>query len=152
MSADFEPWPLVAGVLQLPDGRRLRGRGLGRPAPEGPDPDHGYYLTGLPPPALSWDSTWVPWPDFLLPLRWHRASQALVRAHRQAASSRVELACRGGRGRTGTALACVSTRAGLTADEAIAYVRTHYDPHAVETPWQRGFVHWFARGPRTIAG
>ncbi|WP_240646029.1 protein phosphatase [Georgenia sp. SYP-B2076] len=146
----FEPWPLVAGVLQLPDGRRVRGRGLRRPAPGGPDPDHGYYLTGLPPPPLGWDSRWVPWPDFLLPLGWRRAARALVLAHQQAAHSRVELACHAGRGRTGTALACMSTLGGLTAREAIGYVRTHYDRHAVDTPWQRGFVRWFARRARTL--
>jgi hypothetical protein len=28
--------------------------------------------------------------------------------------------------------------------DAVAYVRQHYNPHAVETPWQRLFVRWFA--------
>jgi len=29
--------------------------------------------------------------------------------------------------------------------EAVAYVREHYDPRAVETPWQRRYVTRFAR-------
>ena len=55
-------------------------------------------------------------------------------------AERVEIACPGGRGRTGTALACLAVLEGLPGREAIAYVRRHYEPRAVETPWQRRFV------------
>jgi protein-tyrosine phosphatase len=55
-------------------------------------------------------------------------------------AERVEIACSGGRGRTGTALACLVVLDGLPGREAIAYVRRHYDRHSVETPWQRRFV------------
>ncbi len=50
------------------------------------------------------------------------------------------MACSGGRGRTGTALACLAILDGVPADDAVGYVRQHYDPHAVETLWQRRFV------------
>jgi hypothetical protein len=29
---------------------------------------------------------------------------------------------------------------GVPPDEAVAYVREHYDRHAVETPWQKRYV------------
>jgi len=46
----------------------------------------------------------------------------------------------GGRGRTGTALACVAVLDGVPADQAVDYVRRHYHPDAVETEEQRQFV------------
>ena len=52
----------------------------------------------------------------------------------------MELACHGGTGRTGTALACLAVLDGVAPDEAVAYVRAHYRPRAVETPGQRRFV------------
>jgi protein-tyrosine phosphatase len=56
---------------------------------------------------------------------------------------RAEIACPGGRGRTETALACLAVLDGLPGREAVAYVRRHYDPRSVETPWQRRFVTGF---------
>jgi protein-tyrosine phosphatase len=67
----------------------------------------------------------------------------LTEAWRRAAGERVEIACYGGRGRTGTALACLAVLDGVPAGEAVAYVREHYDRHAVETPWQRAYVRRF---------
>ena len=55
-------------------------------------------------------------------------------------AERVEIACGGGRGRTGTALACLAVIDGVPANQAVAFVRQHYDPHAVETPWQKRYV------------
>jgi protein-tyrosine phosphatase len=68
----------------------------------------------------------------------------LREAWRRSESERVEIACRGGLGRTGTALACLAVLDGLPPDDAVAYVRQHYARRAVETPWQRRFVAWFA--------
>ena len=56
----------------------------------------------------------------------------------------VEIACGGGRGRTGTALACLAVLDGVPPTEAVRYVRDHYAPDAVETPWQRRYVRRFA--------
>ena len=50
----------------------------------------------------------------------------------------------GGRGRTGTALACIAVLDGVPADQAVDYVRRHYHPDAVETDEQRQFVAAFA--------
>ena len=128
------------GVVELPSGRRLRGRGLSRPLPDGPLPQFGVYLLGRPPEPVPWPATWVRWPDFRLPADLASARSALVEARERAADERVEVCCHGGRGRTGTALACLAVLDGVPAEEAVTWVRAHYDPHAVETPWQARFV------------
>jgi hypothetical protein len=72
------------------------------------------------------------------------AREALQEAWRRAQGERVELACHGGRGRTGTALACLAVLDGVPAGQAVTYVREHYHAHAVETPWQRRYVGRFS--------
>ncbi|WP_436984514.1 protein-tyrosine phosphatase family protein [Streptomyces sp. enrichment culture] len=135
-----------AGVLRLPSGRSVRGRGLRHPLdPTAPLPSYGVYLLGHRPPETPWPSEWVRWPDFRLPADPEAARTALTGAWERAAGERVEIACGGGRGRTGTALACVAVLDGVPAAEAVAYVRRYYDRRAVETPWQRRFVRRFAR-------
>lgn len=62
----------------------------------------------------------------------------------RAEAERVEIACAGGRGRTGTALACLAVLDGVPAGEAVDFVRLNYDPRAVETPWQKRYVRRFA--------
>lgn len=57
----------AAGVLRLPSGRLVRGRGLRYPVPSGPTPTFGVYLLGKPPPTVEWESRWLRWPDFWLP-------------------------------------------------------------------------------------
>lgn len=84
------------------------------------------------------------WPDFRLPADRADAAQALRAAWRRAADERVEVACGGGLGRTGTALACLAVLDGVPSGEAVAYVREHYTRRAVETPWQRRYVSRFA--------
>ncbi|MGN9758937.1 protein-tyrosine phosphatase family protein [Streptomyces sp. SD31] len=134
------------GVLRLPSGRLVRGRGLRRPLePGAPTPSYGVYLLGKPPPEVPWESHWIRWPDFRLPSDPAAARAALTDAWERAADAheRVEIACGGGRGRTGTALACLAVLDGVPAEEAVAFVRRGYDRHAVETPWQRRYVRRF---------
>ncbi|GAB1645742.1 protein phosphatase [Krasilnikovia sp. MM14-A1259] len=141
-------WDLDApGVLTLPSGRRIRGRALRRPPPPGPHPQFGVYLLGDAPPPVPWASRWVPWPDFRLPRDSGLAARMLREAWERAAGERVEVACAGGRGRTGTALACLAVLDGVPAPQAVAYVRAGYDPRAVETLWQRRYVARFPAGP-----
>ena len=128
------------GVLVLPSGRRVRGRALRRPVPGPPLPEFGLYLLGRPPEPMQWPHEWVRWPDFRLPADRAAARKSLLEAWRRAENERVEVACGGGRGRTGTALACLAVLDGVPPAEAVAFVREHYDRHAVETPWQRRFV------------
>lgn len=137
--------PQLPGVVLLPDGRLIRGRGL-RDDPirdERERPDLAVYLTARPPettPDSDWESHWVPWPDFRLPRDRAAAVSVLREAHRRATAERVEIACDGGRGRTGTALALLACLSGVPATEAVPWVRRHYRPGAVETPWQRRWV------------
>lgn len=143
-----ESWDQAGtGVLRLPSGRPVRGRGLRRPIPAGPAPTFSVFLLGRTPPAVPWESRWLRWPDFGLPSDRTLARQVLVEAWERTASGRVEVACGGGRGRTGTALACLAVIDGIPASEAVAYVRRHYDPRAVETPWQRRYVARFRPYP-----
>jgi hypothetical protein len=128
------------GVLALPSGRLVRGRGLRDPMPSGHAPTFGVYLLGDEPPEFGWERRWVRWPDFRLPVDHAYARRVLIEAWRRAEGERVEIACFGGRGRTGTALACIAVLDGVPAADAVRFVREHYHPRAVETPWQKRFV------------
>ena len=130
----------MPGVLELPSGRRVRGRGLRRPPPPGPPPDLGVYLLGRPPPALPWESRWVRWPDFRLPADAGALHAALREAWERSATGRVEIACGGGTGRTGTALACLAVLDGVPPEDAVAFVRRRYRARAVETRGQARLV------------
>lgn len=141
MDALWEPG--ATGVLRLPSGRLVRGRGLRRPVPEGPEPCFALHLLGRQPPAVAWESRWLRWPDFRLPADRAEAREAFREVWERAADERVEVACGGGQGRTGTALACVAILDGVPPGEAVAYVREHYAPRAVETPWQHRYVRRF---------
>jgi Protein-tyrosine phosphatase len=141
--AGSAPWGDEAGVLALADGRRVRGRGLRQPLGPGLKPEFGLYLLGKPPPPVPWATRWLRWPDFWLPKDRREAVEAISDAFDRSADERVEVACGGGTGRTGTALACLAILAGTRPDEAVGYVRARYRARAVETPWQRRYVRRF---------
>lgn len=130
------------GVLSLPSGRRVRGRAW-RDLPPGPRPDLGLYLLPRPPGDVPWESRWVRWRDFALPSDPASLREALDEVLDRAGEARVEIACRGGVGRTGTALACLAVLDGLPPDEAVDFVRAGYQPRAVETRGQQAFVRGF---------
>ncbi|GAB2631834.1 protein-tyrosine phosphatase family protein [Kribbella swartbergensis] len=137
----MERWdPNTPGVLRLPSGRLVRGRALRKGLPAGPEPTFGIYLVGSRPDPVDWESRWIRWPDFRLPADREETRTILAEALDRLAHDRVEFACGGGKGRTGTALACLAVLDGVPADEAVAFVRASYHRHAVETPWQRRFV------------
>ncbi|SDC23435.1 protein-tyrosine phosphatase family protein [Actinokineospora iranica] len=136
--------PAAAGVLRLPSGRLVRGRGLRNPLPEGPKPEFALYLRGKQPPQVDWESRWVRWPDFWLPSDRPAFAAALRELRRRAETERVEIACGGGFGRTGTALACLAVLDGVPNDDAVGYVRANYSQRACETPWQKRFVARFS--------
>jgi hypothetical protein len=131
-------------VLKLPSGRLVRGRALSRALPVGLLPEFGVYLLGKPPVETPWESRWIRWPDFWLPSDPAQFRETLAQAWQRAADERVEFACKGGLGRTGTALSCLAILDGVPAADAVRYVRAHYSHRAVETPWQRRFVRRFA--------
>ena len=72
--------------------------------------------------------------------RRSRGDAQTCRGDRRLRSPSCRVAGTGGHGRTGTALACLAVLDGVPNDRAVAYVREHYAPRAVETPWQRRFV------------
>jgi protein-tyrosine phosphatase len=122
--------------VTLPGGARVRGRRLADLV----DPaDFALVLADGPRPE--WRYRRVRWPDYWVPLDHADALDALREAHRRAcAGERVEVGCRGGIGRTGTALAALSILDGLDPRAAVTWVRRVYHPRAVETPWQRWWL------------
>ncbi|MFG1946297.1 protein-tyrosine phosphatase family protein [Nonomuraea sp. NPDC048826] len=139
----------LTSAIQLPDGGWVRGRGLRNPAPAGEVPDRGLYLGGgrlrrSHDAQLIWPHAWIDWPDFLLPRDREQAIRLIRELSEHTRSGeRVEVACGGGVGRTGTVIACLAILAGIPAGEAVTWTRTHYHPRAVETPWQRRWVERF---------
>ncbi len=98
------------------------------------------YLLARDPGPFAWDHRWVRWADLRTPASTADAIAALEEAHARSGDERVEVACGGGVGRTGTALAAMAVLAGVPPTEAVAWVRRAYHPRAVETPWQRRWV------------
>ena len=138
-------WTVGApGIMALPSGRLIRGIGLRGPELPGPDPEFGLYLSRSELPGVPWEYRWVDWPDFRLPADPAAARAAFAAAWQRSAAERVEVGCVGGTGRTGTALACIAVLDGVPPQDAVAYVRRQYDPHAVETDEQRRYVAAFA--------
>jgi Swiss Army Knife protein, DSP-PTPase phosphatase domain len=136
----------LAGAIQLPDGCWVRGRGLRSPTPDGNSPDFGLYLGSRRlrrkhQPHIRWSHDWIDWQDFLLPRdREHAIREIHALRERIHTGQRVEVACGGGVGRTGTVIACLAVLAGLPATEAITWTRANYHHRAIETPWQRNWV------------
>ncbi|WP_129841245.1 protein-tyrosine phosphatase family protein [Streptomyces sp. RFCAC02] len=152
-TADGGATPRTVG---LPGGGTVLARGLRAARIPDPPPQFGLYLLGHPldRPGLygrrlvglrPWTPPWpherIDWPDFSAPRRpeeaMARLREALARVER---GERVEVACGGGRGRTGTALAALAVLRGTPPAEAIAWVRTVYAAKAVETRSQRRFL------------
>src|SRR3954447_25481883 len=135
-----DAWRDGPGLIELPSGAGVRGRRMADPASPA---DFALLLAGGP--SSPWPHRRIRWPDFWVPIDAADALDALREAHRRArAGERVEVACRGGVGRTGTALAALAVLDGLTPAEAVHWVRSAYHRRAVETPWQR----WWLRRVR----
>jgi hypothetical protein len=129
-------WQDGTGVIELPSGVPVRGRRIAAAASPA---DFALLLAHGPSPA--WAHRRVRWPDFWLPLDRADALDALHEALRRArAGERVEVACGGGIGRTGTALAALAVLDGLPPADALRWVRAGYHRRAVETPWQRRWL------------
>ncbi|MEV6371221.1 protein-tyrosine phosphatase family protein [Micromonospora musae] len=130
-------WAEQPGVVVLPSGAAVRGRRIGDDASAA---DFALLLAHGPAPA--WPHRRIRWPDFWIPVDRADALDALGEALRRAQDGeRVEVACRGGQGRTGTALAALAVLDGMPAGQVVEWVRANYRPRAVETPWQRRWLH-----------
>jgi protein-tyrosine phosphatase len=102
-------------------------------------PDYGLYLD--PQWRPPWPHDHVSWPDFGVPVDRGEAMDALKSLLARAREGQmVEVGCYGGHGRTGTALGCLAVLAGAAPSDAVAWVRSHYCPDAVETGEQEAFV------------
>lgn len=136
------PWGPGAGVVEFPDGCRIRGVGWRHPERwSHARPDFSLVLLGRDPGFdVPWPYRWVRWPDFTLPRDRDDAVSAIREAHERGRRERVDIGCGGGVGRTGTALALVAVLAGVPSGQAVAWVRAHYRRRAVETPAQRRWV------------
>jgi hypothetical protein len=133
-------WATGRGVVRLPGGGLVRGRRLGDAASPA-----DFSLVLAPGPAPAWPHRRVRWRDFWVPSDTADTMDALREVRRRAAAGeRVEIACHGGVGRTGTALAALAVLDGLTPADAVRWVRATYHRRAVETPWQR----WWLRRVR----
>lgn len=132
-------WADEPGVVALPDGRRVRGTAVRRARGGLPTPDFAVYLLSRD-PKVSWPYRWVRWRDFGLPDSTVDATAALREAWERAGTQRVEIACGGGAGRTGTALALLAAMSGVAPEDAVSWVRVHYHRRAVETRRQRDWV------------
>lgn len=123
-------------LVTLPSGAQVRGRRLADAA----DPVDFALVLGHG-PAPDWPHRRIGWPDFWVPSDPDDALAALREAYgRACAGERVEVACRGGVGRTGTALAALAILDGVPPAEAVTWVRGTYHRRAVETPWQRRWL------------
>jgi len=127
----------VTGWVELPSGARVRGRRMA----DLPDEPADLLLALADGPWPSWEVRRIDWPDFGVPADRDDTLAALREALRRArAGDRVEVACLGGRGRTGTALAALAVLDGMDPAEAVPWVRRVCHRRAVETPWQKRWV------------
>jgi hypothetical protein len=129
--------------IRFPDGTLVRASPLSER-----EAGAGWRAFGLycdPAWAPDWPAEIIDWPDFGVPADAETAARQIQAAFTRArAGERVEVGCRGGLGRTGTVLACMAVLAGVPAGEAVAWVRAHDRPAAVETAAQEAWVGWFA--------
>jgi hypothetical protein len=130
--------------VRFPDGTVVRGAALAERDENAGWRDRGLYLDARWAPT--WPAELIDWPDFSTPADDAEAAAGIHRAfHAARDGANLEVGCAGGRGRTGTVLACMAVLAGAPVDDAVAWVREHYSLHAVETSAQERWVSTFAR-------
>ena len=134
-----------SGVITFPSGARIRGRPIRYYKISENLPDYILILSSFHPrhPPET-EVHWIKWPDFCLPVNKLEARHALQLTLKRAAHSRVDIACRGGVGRTGAALACIAILDGMDPASALKFIRNTYHPRAAETPWQQWYISNFA--------
>jgi hypothetical protein len=128
-------------TVLFPDGTQVLASGWLQRKKDEPTPDFGLYLD--PQWTPTWPAVMLDWPDFGVPSERSAADREIRGAFTRAgAGQRVEVACIGGHGRTGTVLACMAILAGVPSDEAVEWVRSTYCRRAVQEPSQQ---YWIAR-------
>jgi hypothetical protein len=128
--------------VRFPDGIFVTACSLAERQESNPGRDFGLYMdAGWRP---TWDAHVIEWPDYGLPKDPSSAARTIVDAFERAKGKRLEIGCAGGTGRTGTVLACMAVLAGVSASEAVEWVRANYRDEAIDTPDQERWVQWFA--------
>lgn len=142
------PRTVLQMIVQLPRGGVVQAYGISGfiPVDGHRAPDWGLYLDRRwTAQDLKWPHRHVEWPDFELPVDEADAFDALREAHRRLSDGQlVDVACDGGTGRTGTALACLGVLDGVPPDDIVEWVREHYHPYAVEVDTQERLIARFA--------
>ena len=136
--------------VTLPDGTVVLARGRLDVVPsERPrEPDFALYLDPrwADDPQVTWPCRVIGWEDFGLPVDEAETFTAVADLYRRArAGELVEVACYGGVGRTGAVLGCLTFLAGVAPSGAVAWVRDHYHPSAIETVEQEQLIARFAQ-------
>jgi hypothetical protein len=152
-----EPKRAWAAVkIVFPGGVSVQAGGLSGfiPSEDDDPPDWALYLDeGWRSCLIRWPARFVDWPDFALPTDERDAFDAFEEAWDRAVSGElVDIACDGGTGRTGTAVACLAMLAGVEPDDAVTWVRANYHPYAVEVPEQEALVQRFAEWVDRLSG
>jgi protein-tyrosine phosphatase len=129
--------------VTLPDGTSVRASRILDRREDDDQRDFGLYMDER------WQPTWpaevIEWPDLGVPTAPDTAATQIRAAFTRArAGKRVEIGCLGGQGRTGTVPACMAVLAGISAPEAVTWVRNNYSATAIETAEQEDWVLWFA--------
>ena len=138
-------------LIALPDGTKVRGSAVDRQTDRTIERDFGLYC--YPRWSPEWPHELIDWPDFGVPVDPERAAEQIIRAFEKAKRGlKVETGCWGGRGRTGTVLACWAILAGIKTEEAVAWIRKNYWDEAVETPEQERWIGWFGKKARKGPG
>ncbi|MGH9173170.1 MAG: protein-tyrosine phosphatase family protein, partial [Vicinamibacterales bacterium] len=134
---------LIAMEIHFPDGTMVRASGIAQR-----DAGAGWRAFGLycdPAWSPDWPAAIIDWPDFGVPAQPEVAARQIENAFARARrGEQVEVGCLGGLGRTGTVLACMAVLAGVPTANAVAWVRAHYRPEAIETAAQAAWVTWCA--------
>jgi hypothetical protein len=142
-------WPssVPGRTVTFRDGTSVAAVRLADRRVEHPRRDFGLYLDRRWAPT--WPAAVIDWPDYGLPPHDWEAIVSIREAFRRAqAGEYVEVGCAGALGRTGTVFACMAILAGERPEDAVAWVRTAYDRHAVETPEQEAWVVTFGTWER----
>ncbi|MEW2011080.1 protein-tyrosine phosphatase family protein [Microbacterium sp. NPDC078814] len=140
-----DSWGSDAGAVRIPDGRLVRGAGNRRHRGQVPAPEFTVYVLVRDPHLTGWPNRWVRWPDSGLPDSAEDTLDALREARTRAASERVEIACGGGIGRIGTAIAVLAVMSRTPADarrrlgprEPPSTRRRGPDANEHRSPWSR---------------
>jgi hypothetical protein len=129
--------------VTFPDGTSVLASGWLERRRDTAAPDFGLYLD----PAWEpwWPAVLLDWPDFGVPADAVVADREIRAAFERARQGqRVEIACVGGHGRTGSVLACMAVLAGVPGAEAVEWVRSRYCRRAVQEPSQGYWVERWA--------